>query len=95
MVADSYPNERKLTYSLQRYLAVVLNGTKNPYRSQVAHDIQDAILRKPAGKDGSAEYWSQEEQSKRLHLAYEKWNTTGKVWSASAAKVGKIGRAHV
>ena len=78
--------ERRLTL-LWRYLAVVLNGTRNPYRSQVAQDIQDAILKKSAGKDGSAEYWSQEEQSKRLSRAYEKWDATGKVWSASAAKV--------
>jgi len=51
-------------------------------------DIWDAILKKSAGKDGSAEYWSQEEQSKHLHLVYEKWDATGKVWSASTAKVG-------
>ena len=44
-------------------------------------------MKKSAGKDGSAEYWSQEEQSKRLRCAYEKWDATGKVWSASAAKV--------
>jgi len=51
-------------------------------------DIQDVTLKKSAGKDGPAEYWSQEEQSKHLCLAYEKWDTTGKVWSAVAAKVG-------
>ncbi|EDR02023.1 uncharacterized protein LACBIDRAFT_332792 [Laccaria bicolor S238N-H82] len=80
---------------MMRYLAVVLNGTRNPYRSQVAQDIWDVILKKPAGKDGSAEYWGQEEQSKRLCLAYEKWDATGKVWSASAAKVHADQLVHV
>lgn len=36
---------QKKTHLFQRYLGAVLNGAKNPYRSQVAQDICDAILK--------------------------------------------------
>ena len=70
---------------------VVVNGTKNPYRKEVACDIRDSILREVARSDKPASYWSQEEQEKRLEKAYEKWSTHGKVWSAAAAKVSSSG----
>lgn len=71
-----------------RYLATIINGTKNPHRAQVANDISGSILKKKAnGKGGSAEYWTKEEQAKRLSDVYQKWSEKGNVWSAASAKV--------
>lgn len=72
---------------MNRYLAVVTDGTRNPYRSQVAKDIRDAILKKPADKEGPAKYWTKEVQASRLTEAYNKWSKVGTVWSAAAPKV--------
>jgi len=79
-----------------RYLGTIKNGTKNPYRAQVANDISSSILKKKAnGKGGRAEYWSKEEQTKRLTDVYQKWSKTGNVWSAASAKVSKsVEREH-
>ncbi|KAI0720548.1 hypothetical protein C8T65DRAFT_567509, partial [Cerioporus squamosus] len=80
---------------VQRYLACVLGGTKNPRRSEVAQDITDAILKSKASDGNPATYWSQEEQERRLILAYEKWVEDGSVWSAAAEKVHADQLAHV
>lgn len=73
--------------SLHSYLATVLNGTKNPYRSAVGKDIRDAILKTPARNGKHATYWKKDEQELRLQAAYEKWSKKGDVWSAAAPKV--------
>jgi len=73
---------------LERYLTTIINGTKNPYRAQVANDISSSILKKKAnGKGGIAEYWNKEEQERRLTDVYQKWSEKGHVWSAASAKV--------
>ena len=69
------------------YVVVVLNGAKNPYRSAVAHDIKNAIMKTRAEKGTPATYWSQAEQVKHLEEAYQKWSRHGGVWSAAAVKV--------
>lgn len=64
-----------------------MNGTKNPYRSQVGAAIRDAILQVPA-KDGvPAQYWDKETQEARLQAAYTKYSRLGGVWSAAAPLV--------
>lgn len=78
-----------LTNIVHSYLAVVINGVKNPHRGEVAQDIRDSILKSPAGSDGPARYWSKDEQETRLIAAYEKWSSHGSVWSAAAPKVRK------
>ncbi len=60
---------------------------KNPYRTQVANDIVDAVLKARAIKGVPAIYHSQPEQEKRLIEAYNKWDEHGGVWTAAAAKV--------
>jgi hypothetical protein len=70
-----------------RFLAVIVNGTKNPHRAEVASDITDAILKKRAANGKGAEYWSKEEQISKLEAAFEKWTRKGGVWSAAAAQV--------
>lgn len=73
--------------AISRYLVVILNGTKNPYRGAVAQDIRDAIIKTRAQKGVPATYWNQAEQEIRLKEAYKKWSRHGGVWSAVAAKV--------
>ncbi|KAI0686377.1 hypothetical protein C8T65DRAFT_591216, partial [Cerioporus squamosus] len=80
---------------IQRYLACILGGMKNPRRSEVAQDITDAILKAKASDGNPARYWSQEEQERRLVAAYEKWVKDGTVWSAAAEKVHADQLAHV
>ncbi|TFK92385.1 hypothetical protein K466DRAFT_480676, partial [Polyporus arcularius HHB13444] len=80
---------------VQRYLACVLGGNKNPCRSQVGQDITDAILKARASDGNPARYWSQEEQVRRLEEAYAKWVEDGTVWSAAAEKVHADQLAHV
>ena len=70
-----------------RFLAVIINGTKNPHRAEVASDITDAILKKRAANGKGAEYWSKEEQISKLEAAFEKWRRRSGVWSAAAAQV--------
>lgn len=72
---------------MHRYLAVVLNGTKNAYYTAVGQDIVDAILKKRSEKGTPAEYWAQEEQVEKLEAVYTKWLRKGGVWSAAAPKV--------
>ena len=69
------------------YLAVVLNGMKNPLQNWVSKEITEVILRAHAttGKDSQpAMYWSHEEQKVRLEEAYRKYVKIGGVWSAAA-----------
>ncbi|RDB21084.1 hypothetical protein Hypma_011838 [Hypsizygus marmoreus] len=80
---------------LMRYLAAIINGTRNPFRSMVAKDITDAILRKRSTGSSLAEYWGKEEQEKHLIEAYNKWSEKGNVWSAAAAKVHSDQLGHV
>ncbi len=85
------PNKYRqtLTRTELRYLAVVINGTKNPCRGAVAKDVVDAILKSRAGEDGHkfARYRNRAEQEERLKDMYEKWARKGNVWSQAAAKV--------
>lgn len=70
-----------------RYSAAIINGTKNPYRSEVLRDIRDAIIRKPAGKEGPATYWGRSDQEERLISAFNRWAEHGDVWAVAATKV--------
>ena len=76
-----------LTVHLTRFLAVIVNGTKNPHRAEVAKDITDAILKKCAANGRGAKYWTKEEQARRLQHAFEKWLRKSGVWSAAASQV--------
>ncbi|KIM49769.1 hypothetical protein M413DRAFT_59878, partial [Hebeloma cylindrosporum] len=80
---------------MMRYLGTIINGTKNPHRSEVARDIRDAILQSGSNKGSLAKYWSKEEQEKRLCATYEKWSQRGSVWSAAASKVHADQLTHV
>ncbi|KAI0712734.1 hypothetical protein C8T65DRAFT_562727, partial [Cerioporus squamosus] len=80
---------------IQRYLACVLHGSKNPHRLEVGQDISDAILKSKASNGNPARYWSKAEQEERLVRAYEKWVKHGDVWSAAAEKVHADQLAHV
>ncbi|KAH9940973.1 hypothetical protein B0H21DRAFT_697284 [Amylocystis lapponica] len=80
---------------MMRYLACVINGTRNPLRSAVAQDLVDAILKSKADKHNLATYWSQAEQERRLSAAFEKWSSNGNVWAAAAAKTHAEQLAHV
>ncbi|KAH9001813.1 hypothetical protein EDB86DRAFT_2827581 [Lactarius hatsudake] len=74
-----------LTVHLTRFLAVIINGTKNPHRAEVAKDITDAILKKRAANGKGAEYWTKEEQ----------WSRKSGVWSAAASQVYTDQMSHV
>ncbi|KZP11522.1 hypothetical protein FIBSPDRAFT_756586, partial [Athelia psychrophila] len=80
---------------MMRYLIVIIGGTKNPFRSEVAQDITDAILKTRAKKGVSATYWNRAEQERRLIEAYEKWSRKGGVWSAAAVRTHQDQLAHV
>ncbi|KAJ7182935.1 hypothetical protein C8R43DRAFT_968527 [Mycena crocata] len=79
---------------MMRYLAAVLNGAKNPHRSQIALDIRDAILKRPSSKGLLAQYWSQPEQEAKLQAVFNKWALKG-VWSAAAQNVHAAQLKHV
>jgi hypothetical protein len=70
-----------------RFLVVIVNGTKNHHRAEVASDITGAILKKRAVDGKGAEYWTKEEQAVKLEAVFEKWSRKGGVWSAAAAQV--------
>jgi hypothetical protein len=74
---------------LSRYSAAIINGTKNPNRNEVLQDIRDAIIRKPAGKEGPATYWSRKDQEERLVSAFNRWAEHGDVWAVAATKVSQ------
>ncbi|KAK6984837.1 hypothetical protein R3P38DRAFT_2575379, partial [Favolaschia claudopus] len=72
---------------VREYGAVILNGSRNPRRSEVLKDLRNAVIKEPANKHAPARYWSQPEQVIRLSDAYDKWATRGGVWSAAAQNV--------
>ncbi|KAI0685919.1 hypothetical protein C8T65DRAFT_544218, partial [Cerioporus squamosus] len=79
------------------YLAVVINGTRNPLRGAVAKDVVDAILKNRAGEDGYkyARYRDRAEQEQKLQEMFDRWARKGKVWSQAAAKVHADQLEHV
>ncbi|KAF9012175.1 hypothetical protein BDZ89DRAFT_963654, partial [Hymenopellis radicata] len=79
---------------IARYLATILNGTRNPARDTVMGELSGALLKKRS-KDGSgAEYFSKEDQERNLNTVYEKWAAKGNVWSTAAPKVHSDQVAH-
>ncbi|KAG1887911.1 uncharacterized protein F5891DRAFT_966573, partial [Suillus fuscotomentosus] len=77
-----------------RYIAVMLQSSKSPYRGAVAADITGAILKTHAEKGQPARYWDRAEQERRLMVAFSKWADKG-VWSAAAQKVHQEQLKHV
>ncbi|KAG2035694.1 hypothetical protein BDR03DRAFT_1012370 [Suillus americanus] len=77
-----------------RYIAVMLQSSKSPYRGAVAADITGAILKTHAEKGQPAQYWDRAEQERRLMVAFRKWADKG-VWSAVAQKVHQEQLKHV
>jgi hypothetical protein len=75
--------------TLERYIAVMLQSNKSPYRGTVAADITGAILKKHAEHGQPAQYWDRAEQERRLMVAFDKWADKG-IWSAAAQKVSLI-----
>ncbi|CAA7261854.1 unnamed protein product [Cyclocybe aegerita] len=80
---------------MSRYGSVLINGARNPYRSQVLLDIRNSIIKQPAGKNGPAKYWEKDEQEERLEHAFEKWLKHGNIWLTQASKVHTDQLAHV
>ena len=70
-----------------RYIMAILNPSKNPYRTVVAADVTNTILKTHAEKGKPAQYWNKDEQEERLISMYNKWASKGTVWSAAAQKV--------
>ena len=70
-----------------RYITAILNPSKNPYRTAVATDVTNTILKMHAEKGKPAEYWDKDEQEERLIGMYNKWESKGTIWSAAAQKV--------
>ena len=68
-------------------LLVILNGSRNPHRRNVAEDIVNTLLKKQSQQGSGAEYWSREEQVRRFKDVYEKYAQLGEVWTAAADKV--------
>ncbi|KAF9023549.1 hypothetical protein BDZ89DRAFT_1069799 [Hymenopellis radicata] len=80
---------------LMRMLAVILDGTRNPYWLQVAQELVDALLETRAGNGHGAVYRPRDEQVKRFKAVYEKYAHIGGVWNAAAEKVYRDQLAHV
>ncbi|KAF9032463.1 hypothetical protein BDZ89DRAFT_1063369 [Hymenopellis radicata] len=80
---------------LMRMLAVILDGTRNPYRLQVAQELVDALLETRAGNGHGAVYRLHNEQVKRFKAVYEKYARIGGVWNAAAEKVYRDQLVHV
>ncbi|KAI5997494.1 hypothetical protein EDD15DRAFT_2573122 [Pisolithus albus] len=80
-----------------RYLATIMNASKNPLRSAVMANITNAVLKKHArdGDRAGAEYYSWHEQEQQLVSAYDKWSENGTVWSAASLKVHQEQLKHV
>lgn len=53
-------------------------------------DVSDAILSEHAKPGKPAKYRTREEQEVRLQAMFEKWQATGKVWSAAAMQVSRL-----
>ena len=74
-----------------RYMATILNGSKNPHCAAVMSDITNAILKKHASEgEQGAEYWDQKEQEQWLVHAYDKWAAKGTIWSVASGKVSQL-----
>ncbi|KAG1841954.1 hypothetical protein F4604DRAFT_1597732 [Suillus subluteus] len=80
--------------ALERYIAVMLQSNKSPYRGTVTADITGAILKKHAEHGQPAQYWDRAEQEQRLMVAFDKWVDKG-IWSAAAQKVHQEQLKHV
>ncbi|TFK92373.1 hypothetical protein K466DRAFT_480747, partial [Polyporus arcularius HHB13444] len=80
---------------MMRYMICVVNGSKNPHRAEVAHDLVDAIVKCTANNNAPAVYRSQSEQETRLQAVYDKWAAKKGVWTAAAAKTHAEQLAHV
>ncbi|KAL1658404.1 hypothetical protein GGF50DRAFT_120901 [Schizophyllum commune] len=80
---------------LMRYLAVIVDGTRNPCRVLVARDITAAILKNPASATGPAEYFDSADQVKNMDAMFLKWEVHGSVWSMAATKVHQTQMGHV
>ncbi|TFY74060.1 hypothetical protein EWM64_g9952, partial [Hericium alpestre] len=80
---------------MMRYLVATINQGTNPWRSQVASDIRDALLISGAENGTPAKYRAKEEQAELLQAAYTKWARHGDVWTAAAAKVHADQMRHV
>ncbi|KAG0692104.1 hypothetical protein DFH29DRAFT_883083, partial [Suillus ampliporus] len=92
MVTSAMPmTESKLDvwHFSARYIAAILNASKSPFRSAVAANIMDAILKKHADKGGAAEYRDRTEQERRLTAAFDKW-VAKDVWSVAAQKIPQV-----
>ena len=72
---------------LYRYLAVIVDGTRNPCRVLVARDITAAILKNPASATGPAEHFDSADRVKNMDAMFLKWEVHGSVWSMAATKV--------
>ncbi|OBZ71006.1 hypothetical protein A0H81_09132 [Grifola frondosa] len=75
---------------LARYLAVIINGSKNPLRGAIAKDVVDAVLKTRASGGQCAEYWGKQEQEEQLQAMFEKWTGKGNVWTAAALKLNHV-----
>jgi hypothetical protein len=83
MVCQPY----QCTYLCHRYLAVVINGVRNPHRKAVARDISNAIYKTYSQGKHPAEYRTKEEQEVLLTELFTKWLRVGDVWTEAASKV--------
>ncbi|KAJ7897747.1 hypothetical protein B0H13DRAFT_1555811, partial [Mycena leptocephala] len=70
-----------------RYMAGVLNGIQNPHHSEVAKDVRNAILKKPANKGVPAQYWTKDEQEVNILAVYEKYEKKGGIHLAQLKHV--------
>ncbi|KAF9004963.1 hypothetical protein BDZ89DRAFT_1169035 [Hymenopellis radicata] len=94
-VIPSIKVAQDIWHLLMRMLLVILNGSRNPHRRNVAEDIVNALLKKRSQQGSGAEYWSREEQVRRFKDVYEKYAQLGEVWTAAADKVYSDQLAHV
>ncbi|KAI0287801.1 hypothetical protein BC826DRAFT_869916, partial [Russula brevipes] len=79
----------------QRYLAVVMNGVKNPHHKMVARDISNAVYKSYSSPEQPAEYRTKEEQETLLTEMFERWLQIGSVWTEAASKVHANALGHV
>ncbi|KAG2039032.1 hypothetical protein BDR03DRAFT_981073 [Suillus americanus] len=77
-----------------RYITVMIQSSKSPYRGTVTADITGTILKMHAKKGQPAQYWDRAEQEQKLMVAFSKWADKG-VWSAAAQKVHQKQLKHV
>ncbi|TRM55405.1 hypothetical protein BD626DRAFT_469578 [Schizophyllum amplum] len=74
---------------LMRYLAVIVDGTRNPNRVHVAHDITNALMKTKASDGVPATYFDCADQVMHMENMFAKWDAKGGVWNSSAAKASK------